>query len=106
MPQVTSSLPLTTKDLKGILIGGPSPTKEEFYAGEFLHHELLKKILGLFDIAYTDESGLSELVNAAGEKLQDLELMGQKNAVKAFFKELDFRFRQSSLWGNSGPGKP
>lgn len=76
------------KDMRGILIGGPSPTKEEFNGGEFLHHELQKKIIGLFDIAYTDESGLSELLNAAGEKLQDLELMGQKNAVKAFFKEL------------------
>ncbi|AKJ40621.1 peptide chain release factor aRF-1 [Methanosarcina barkeri] len=81
-------LAVEPKDLKGILIGGPSPTKEEFYAGEFLHHELMRKILGLFDTAYTDESGLSELVNAAADKLQDLELMGQKNAVRAFFKEL------------------
>ncbi len=76
------------KDFKGVLIGGPSPTKEEFYAGEFFHHEILKKILGLFDVAYTDESGLSELVNAAGEKLQDLELTAQKNVVQDFFKEL------------------
>ena len=81
-------LAIDHKDLKGILIGGPSPTKEEFYAGEFLHHELQRKIIGLFDTAYTDESGLSELLNAAGDKLQDLELMSQKNAVKAFFKEL------------------
>ncbi|MDR2944201.1 MAG: peptide chain release factor aRF-1 [Methanosarcinales archaeon] len=76
------------KEFKGILIGGPSPTKEEFYDGEFFHHELLKKVLGLFDIAYTDESGLHELVNAAAEKLADLELMEQKNIMKQFFKEL------------------
>ena len=87
--------------MKGVLIGGPSPTKEEFYAGEFLHHELQRKIIGLFDISYTDESGLPELLNAAGEKLQGLELMGQKNAVKAFFKELisdsgKLRFGQTS----------
>ncbi len=36
-------LAVEPKDLKGILIGGPSPTKEEFYAGEFLHHELMRK---------------------------------------------------------------
>ncbi|MDD2440290.1 MAG: peptide chain release factor aRF-1, partial [Methanosarcinaceae archaeon] len=76
------------KDLKGILIGGPSPTKEEFFDGEFLHHKLRKKILGLFDIAYTDESGLSELVNSATDKLQDLELTEQKMVVRAFFDEL------------------
>src|SRR5208283_4494638 len=36
---------------KGLLIGGPSPTKEEFEAGNFLHHEVQKKIIGLFDVA-------------------------------------------------------
>lgn len=30
-------------DLAGVLIGGPSPTKEEFDSGEYLHHELEKK---------------------------------------------------------------
>ena len=39
------------KDFQGVFIGGPSPTKEEFEAGEFLHHEIQKKILGLFDVA-------------------------------------------------------
>ncbi|WNY25828.1 peptide chain release factor aRF-1 [Methanolapillus millepedarum] len=81
-------LAVEPKHFKGILIGGPSPTKEEFQDGEFFHHELMKKVLGLFDIAYTDESGLYELVNAAGEKLADLELMEQKNIMKGFFKEL------------------
>lgn len=81
-------LTIDAKELKGILIGGPSPTKEEFYDGEFFHHELMKKIVGLFDVAYTDESGLNELVNAASEKLMDLELMEQKKIMKQFFKEL------------------
>src|SRR5512136_3139721 len=38
---------------KGVLIGGPSPTKEEFEAGGFLHHEIQKRIIGLFDVSYT-----------------------------------------------------
>jgi peptide chain release factor subunit 1 len=76
------------KDFEGILLGGPSPTKEEFQSGEFLHHELQKKILGLFDVAYTDESGLQELVNAASERLQDLDLMVEKNLMQKFFREL------------------
>jgi peptide chain release factor subunit 1 len=76
------------KDFEGILLGGPSPTKEEFQSGEFLHHELQRKILGLFDVAYTDESGLQELVNAASERLQDLDLMVEKKLMQKFFKEL------------------
>ncbi|WP_292467793.1 peptide chain release factor aRF-1 [Methanolobus sp.] len=76
------------KDFQGVLIGGPSPTKEEFESGDFLHHELLKKQLGLFDVAYTDESGLSELVNAASERLADIDLMVEKKLMQRFFVEL------------------
>jgi peptide chain release factor subunit 1 len=75
-------------DLKGILIGGHSPTKEEFDEGEFLHYELQKKVLGLFDTGYTDESGFSELINAAENTLQDIDLIKQKKDMAAFFKEL------------------
>ncbi|MHC1576872.1 MAG: peptide chain release factor aRF-1 [Methanosarcinaceae archaeon] len=76
------------KNFEGVLLGGPSPTKEEFQSGEFFHHEIQKKLAGMFDVAYTDESGLSELVNAAGDKLMDLDLMVEKNLMQDFFKEL------------------
>ena len=71
-----------------MLLGGPSPTKEEFESGNFFHHEIEKKVLGLFDVAYTDESGLSELVNAASERLEDLDLMVEKKLMQQFFREL------------------
>ncbi|MCD5409239.1 MAG: peptide chain release factor aRF-1 [Methanocellales archaeon] len=75
-------------DLQGILIGGPSPTKEEFIGGEYLHHELQPKIQGIFDISYTDESGLYELVDAATDTLQNLDLMQEKTLVNRFMREL------------------
>ncbi|NYT02819.1 MAG: peptide chain release factor 1 [Methanosarcinales archaeon] len=81
-------LQIDQKDLEGILIGGPSPTKDEFVGGEFLHHELQKKILDALDVSYTDESGLSELVEAAQERLLDLELTQEKLAMRRFMKEL------------------
>jgi len=76
------------KELEGILIGGPSPTKEEFEAGGFLHHELQRKIIGLFDTAYTDEYGLSELVDKASSELENLEVMQQKKLMQRFMREL------------------
>ncbi|AEA46165.1 peptide chain release factor aRF-1 [Archaeoglobus veneficus] len=74
--------------LLGILIGGPSPTKEEFYEGEYLHHELQKKVVGLFDVSYTDESGLYELVEKAEDVLQELDLMKEKRLMGRFLKEV------------------
>ncbi len=73
---------------KGLLIGGPSPTKEEFEEGNFLHHEVQKRIIGLFDVAYTNESGLSELVEAAEEALKGQEVIEEKHLMDRFFKEL------------------
>jgi len=81
-------LAVDPKDLEGILIGGPSPTKEEFVDGAFLHHELQKKIVDALDVSYTDESGLNELVEAAQDRLLDLELTQEKLAMKRFMKEL------------------
>jgi peptide chain release factor subunit 1 len=81
-------LPIDRNDLEGILIGGPSPTKEEFVDGEFLHHELQQKVLEALDVTYTDESGLYELVDAAQERLLDLELTQEKLLMRRFMKEL------------------
>ncbi|MFB6110676.1 MAG: peptide chain release factor aRF-1, partial [Halodesulfurarchaeum sp.] len=75
-------------DLDGILVGGPSPTKDEFLDGDYLHHELQDKVLGKFDVAYTDESGLYDLVDAGSAALADAELMQDKEDMQRFFKEL------------------
>jgi len=82
-----SLLPYKDK-LEGILIGGPSPTKEEFYNGEYLHHELQKKVIGLFDVGYTDESGLYELVEKAKDVLEELDLIKEKKLMQRFLKEV------------------
>jgi peptide chain release factor subunit 1 len=73
---------------KGLLIGGPSPTKEEFEEGNFLHHEVQKRVIGLFDVAYTNESGLPELVDAAEDALKGQEVIEEKHIMERFFKEL------------------
>ena len=75
-------------DIEGILVGGPSPTKEEFLDGDYLHHELQDKVLGKFDVSYTDESGLRELVDNAEDALADAEVVKDKAQMEEFFKEL------------------
>ncbi|WP_330630434.1 peptide chain release factor aRF-1 [Halocatena halophila] len=75
-------------EMDGVLVGGPSPTKDEFLDGEYLHHELQDIVLGKFDVSYTDESGLSDLVDAAGDVLAETEMMKDKTQMDEFFKEL------------------
>jgi peptide chain release factor subunit 1 len=71
-----------------VLIGGPSPTKEEFEAGNFLHHEIQKRIIGIFDVAYTNEDGLSELVDAAKDALKGMGVVKEKALMDKFLREL------------------
>lgn len=88
----SSAIFLAEKDFfnrfKGVLIGGPSPTKEEFEAGQYLHHEVQKRIIGLFDVAYTNEDGLSELVDNAKDALKGMEVVKEKEVMDRFLKEL------------------
>lgn len=77
------------RELRGILLGGPGYTKEQFAGGGYIHHELVKKILTpSFDVGYTDENGLREVVGAARETLKDLDLMREKDLVGRLMEEI------------------
>jgi len=75
-------------ELDGVLVGGPSPTKDEFLDGDYLHHEVRDKVLGKFDVAYTDESGLKDLVDSGSEALADQEIVDDKRQMDEFFENL------------------
>lgn len=89
---------------KGVLIGGPTPTKEEFADGGYLHHELQKRIIGLFDVSYTNESGLSELVDNAQDALRGVEVMKEKTVMDRFLKEL-IKDESASAYGEESVRK-
>ncbi|HII94143.1 MAG TPA: peptide chain release factor 1 [Candidatus Methanofastidiosum sp.] len=79
---------LAEPNLEGILIGGGGYTKFEFEEGEYLHHELRKKILGTADTAYTELFGLNELVDKSSKILENLDITKEKDIVTRFLKEL------------------
>ena len=88
--EMSNELFLPKKDLlKGILIGGPGATKEYFYKENYLHYELQAKVVQpLFDVGYTDEYGLKELVERATQTLHGLELTEEKRTVQQLLAEI------------------
>lgn len=76
------------KRFKGILIGGRSPTRENFLAGNYLHHEVRLQVIGVFEVARTDKEGLSELVVNAQDVIAGKDLEQQKVLMKMFHEEL------------------
>lgn len=74
--------------LKGILIGGPIPTKDEFMDGDYLATKLKEKVIGVKDIGDADESGLKELVEKSEDILANQESVRQRQLLQSFFERL------------------
>ncbi|MEM4396257.1 MAG: peptide chain release factor aRF-1 [Candidatus Woesearchaeota archaeon] len=74
--------------LKGILLGGPGPTKYDFLDEGQILDPIKQKIIAVKDITYTDEYGLEELVNASEDVLKNEEFMREKLAMNEFFTKL------------------
>lgn len=77
---------LNKPDLKGILIGGPGPTKEDFISGNYLNTELKKKIIAVKDLSYTGSFGLHELLDKSQDVLAQEEVMIEKQIMQKFFE--------------------
>ncbi len=83
-----SNIFLQEPELKGVIVGGPGPTKEAFIQGNYLHHEIQKKVLGVKDTSYTGEYGLRELVNRSEDLLEKASIVKEKEIIDKFFSEL------------------
>lgn len=79
---------LNMENLKGIIVGGPGPTKEDFLKGNYLHHEIKDMILTTVDTGYTGPEGVKELVNRSRSFLQKVRYMQERRIVQEFLQHL------------------
>jgi peptide chain release factor subunit 1 len=84
--------------LKGLLVGGPIPTKEEFLEYGDLPTKLKEKVIAIKDIGYTDEHGLKLLVEASEEDIKQQELIKEKSIINKFFETLG-KSREKAAYG-------
>jgi len=71
--------------LKGILVGGPIPTKEEFLEEGHLVTKLKEKVMAVKDLGYVDEHGIELLVEASQEDIAEQEIIKEKKVLERFF---------------------
>ena len=77
------------QDIQAIIIGGPGATKDFVVKNEYFHHEVQKKIAGThFDVGYSNESGVRELVENAGALMGEIELDSERQLMNSFLKEV------------------
>ena len=77
------------ENIQAIIIGGPGATKDYVVRNEYFHHEIFKKIAKThFDVGYSNESGIRELVDNAGDLMGEIELDSERQIANRFLSEL------------------
>ncbi len=79
---------LSIEDLKGLIVGGPGPTKYDFDKGEYLNYMLKNKIIDIIDTSYVDEQGVKEIVDKAPEIMRKIRYIEEKEAMQSFLYEI------------------
>jgi peptide chain release factor subunit 1 len=77
-------------NVKGIIVGGPGPTKENFLKEEYLDYRLQKAVIAILDSSYSGDEGVRELIEKAQKDgiLQEYRVMEEKQLVKKFMAEV------------------
>jgi peptide chain release factor subunit 1 len=81
---------LLTKEqgLKGIIVGGPGPTKHDFVDGDYLNYMLKEKILTTVDTSYTGQQGVEEIITKSQDVLKGVRYLEEKRIVQKFLYEI------------------
>ena len=79
---------LPIENLKGLIIGGPGPTKYDFEKGDYLNYMLKNKIIDIVDTAYVDEQGVKEVVGKAPEIMRKIRYIEEKEVMQQFLYEI------------------
>ncbi|MBI2662551.1 peptide chain release factor aRF-1 [Candidatus Woesearchaeota archaeon] len=74
-------------NLKGIIIGGPGITVNDFINYDYLTGELKRKVIGTKDLSYTDDFGLQELLEKSEDLLYQEEVTIEKKLMQGFFRQ-------------------
>src|SRR5919202_32430 len=76
--------------VKGIIVGGPGPTKENFLREEYLDYRLQNNVIATLDTSYSGGEGVRELIEKAQKEgiLQEFRVMEEKQLIKKFMTEV------------------
>ncbi|NNM02490.1 MAG: peptide chain release factor 1, partial [Nitrosopumilus sp.] len=75
--------------VKGLIISGPGPTKEDFINGNYLEYRLQNMIINTIDASYSGAEGIREAFAKSSEILGDFRMVEEKKFVEDLFREIN-----------------
>ncbi len=87
--EITKEYFIDIYPIKGLIISGPGPTKEEFINNNYLEYRLQDMILSTIDASYSGSEGIREAFAKSGEILSDYRMVEEKKIVEDLFKQIN-----------------
>ncbi len=75
--------------VKGLIISGPGPTKEDFINGNYLEYRLQNMIISTLDTSYSGYEGIRESFNKSADTLADFRMVEEKKLIERLFREIN-----------------
>ena len=75
--------------IKGLIISGPGPTKEEFVNENYLEYRLQDMIISTIDASYSGAEGIREAFAKSSDILSDFRLVEEKQIVEKLFQQIN-----------------
>ena len=75
--------------VKGLIISGPGPTKEDFINGNYLEYRLQNNIINTIDASYSGAEGIREAFAKSGDILGNFRLVEEKKMIEDLFREIN-----------------
>ena len=77
-------------NVKGIIVGGPGPTKDNFLKEEYLDYRLQNNVISTLDTSYSGDEGVREIIDKVNDQgiMSEFRLMEEKKLVKNFMREV------------------
>ncbi|RNJ77152.1 MAG: peptide chain release factor 1 [Nitrosopumilus sp. D6] len=75
--------------IKGLIVSGPGPTKEDFVNGNYLEYRLQNMVLSTIDASYAGAEGIREAFAKSGDILTDFRMVEEKKLIESLFREIN-----------------
>ena len=75
--------------VKGLIISGPGPTKEDFINGSYLEYRLQNMIINTIDASYAGAEGIREAFSKSADILSNFRMVEEKKLVEDLFRQIN-----------------
>ena len=75
--------------VKGLIVSGPGPTKEEFVKKEYLEYRLQNNIIATIDASYSGAEGIREAFAKCSDILSNFRMVEEKRIIEKLFQEIN-----------------